>query len=122
VSGREVTLLVVDDHDGLRNATATLFAGAGFAVIGAAATGAEAVRLAKELHPDVVLLDVRLPDASGFDVARDLAALDTAPQIVLMSSLGAADVSGRVDAEIVRGFIPKSDLTPSAVRRLLDPR
>ena len=61
--------LVVDDHDMLRQALAELLAQAGFDVVGEAGDGADAVAVAKRLHPDVVLMDLRMPVLSGLDAA-----------------------------------------------------
>jgi DNA-binding NarL/FixJ family response regulator len=62
-------LLVVDDHDMLRGALVELLLQAGFDVVGEAADGADAVALAKQLDPDVVLMDLRMPVLSGLDAA-----------------------------------------------------
>jgi DNA-binding NarL/FixJ family response regulator len=83
---RRPRLLVVDDHDMLRQALAELLVQAGFDVVGEAGDGADAVAVAKRLHPDVVLMDLRMPVLSGLDAApliRD-ACPDT--QVVLLSA------------------------------------
>jgi DNA-binding NarL/FixJ family response regulator len=68
-----VNVMIVDDHElvlaGLR---ATLQAEPDIAIVAEARTAAEAVRMAQELKPDVVLMDVRLPDASGIDATREI--------------------------------------------------
>ena len=89
----------------------------GFDVIGEAEDGAAGLELARRLDPDLVLLDVALPDTSGFDVADALEA--ERPQVVLVSSRDRADVGPRLRATPTRGFIPKDELSPDAVRALL---
>ena len=67
------TVLIVDDHPSFRATARRLLQAEGFEVVGEAENGAEALRKAGELHPEVVLLDVQLPDLNGFEVAtRDL--------------------------------------------------
>jgi DNA-binding NarL/FixJ family response regulator len=79
-------LLVVDDHDMLREALVELLAQAGFDVVGDAADGADAVALAKQLHPDVVLMDLRMPVLSGLDAVPLIKEACPATQVVLLSA------------------------------------
>lgn len=116
-------LVIVDDNDGFRRASAALFNGDGFTVVGTAATGEQALEVTRTDNPEAVLLDIRLPDVSGFDIARQLRDAASPPQVILVSSLSRDDVEGRLDGLDVLGFIPKSALTPEAVRALLrEPR
>jgi CheY-like chemotaxis protein len=87
------TVLVVDDHPTFRRFARRLVRAAGFAVIGEAADGASAVAAARELRPDVVLLDVLLPDMTGFEVVERLAADPAGPRVVLTSSRSASDTA-----------------------------
>lgn len=114
------TVLVVDDHAAFLDAACTLLAAEGFDVVGRAATGAAAVALAALLHPAVVLLDVRLPDISGFEAAARLDLLVPPPQVVLVSSLSVAEVRPRLAASTAIAFLPKSELSGSALRQLLE--
>ena len=79
-------LLVVDDHDMLRQALVELLTQAGFEVAGQAADGADAVALAKQLEPDVVLMDLRMPVLGGLDATRLIK--DACPdiQVVLLTA------------------------------------
>ena len=90
---------------------------AGYDVIGEAADGAAAIEATRSLSPDVVLLDVQLPDPTGFAVARALA--DQRAVIVLISSRAAADYGTRIAESGVRGFISKLDLSGSALHGVL---
>jgi DNA-binding NarL/FixJ family response regulator len=79
-------LLVVDDHDMLREALVELLRQAGFEVVGEAADGADAVALAKELEPDVVLMDLRMPVLGGLDATRLIKHATPATQVVLLTA------------------------------------
>jgi len=114
------TVLIVDDHPSFRRTARALLQAEGFAVVGEAADGAEAVAKARELHPDVVVLDVQLPDTDGFEVAAQLQANGGSPAVVLVSSRDATDYGDLIPASGVRGFVPKAELTGAAVRALLE--
>ena len=113
------TALIVDDHQAFRSFARLLLESEGFDVIGEAADGASAVSSAQSLRPQVVLLDVQLPDAWGFDVARELLARDPATCVVLVSSRDAADYGDQVEASGALGFVPKAELSGSALHELL---
>ena len=68
------TILIVDDHAGFRHQARALLEADGFVVIGEADDGATGLAAARALRPDLVLLDIGLPDIEGFEVARELAA------------------------------------------------
>jgi CheY-like chemotaxis protein len=81
--------------------------------------GASALAAARRLRPDVVLLDVLLPDTTGFEIAEQLSGDPEAPMVVLTSSRELADLGGSVERSRARGFIAKKDLTASAVTALV---
>jgi DNA-binding NarL/FixJ family response regulator len=105
------TVLIVDDHRDFRARARRLLEGAGFAIVGEASDGASALTAVAELQPDAVLLDVQLPDASGFEISEALALAPGAPAVVLVSSRDAADYGRKVDRCGARGFIPKAELS-----------
>jgi len=112
------TLLIVDDHAAFRSLARRLLAAGGFEVVGEAADGHAALDAARELRPDVVLLDVQLPDLDGFEVAVRLGAAEAAPAVVLTSSRDRSDYGARVERCGARGFIPKVELSGAALRAL----
>jgi DNA-binding NarL/FixJ family response regulator len=113
------TVLIVDDHPSFRATARALLEAEGFTVVGEAADGAEALAKTRELGPDVVLLDVQLPDIDGFEVTRRLYANGASPAIVLVSSRDAADYGELIGGSGARGFVPKGELTGAALRALL---
>ena len=102
-------VLVVDDHPAFRAAAAALLAADGFDVVAEASTAAEAVHLARTLELDLVLLDVRLPDRDGIEVAAELAGLPHPPPVVLVSSRPARDLGQRLQRAPVLGFLAKAE-------------
>ena len=113
------TLLIVDDHAGFRTFARALLEAAGFVVVGEAASGEAALQAARELQPEVVLLDVVLPGLDGFAVCAELAAENPAPAVVLTSSRDASTYRRRLQHSRARGFISKGDLTGAAVAALV---
>ena len=110
-------VLIVDDHPSFRGSVTALLVSEGYDVIGEAVTGAEAVRLAKELQPDLVVLDVQLPDLNGFEVTALLCELDEPPDVVLTSSRD--DYAAAVVGTGARGFLPKDSLSGKTLDALL---
>ena len=113
-------ILIVDDHPSFRGMARALLESEGFDVVGEAADGAAAIEAARELHPDVVLLDVQLPDIDGFEVAAALTRNGSSPAIVMTSSRDACDFGSLVEKSGARGFIPKAELSAEAVAALLE--
>jgi DNA-binding NarL/FixJ family response regulator len=117
--GVAARVLIVDDHAPFRSLARRLLVAGGFQVVGEAADGADALSAARDLAPDVVLLDVQLPDIDGFTVAERLAARRGAPIVVLVSSRARLDYGSRVDASRARGFIAKAELSGEALLRVI---
>jgi len=115
----ETTVLVVDDHEGFRASVRKLLEAEGFAVIGEAADAATGIAAARALRPEVVLLDVCLPDLDGVKASTRIAALNGSSAIVLTSSYDVADLAGALAGSPARGFIPKSKLSGEALRELV---
>jgi DNA-binding NarL/FixJ family response regulator len=113
------TVLIVDDHPSFRASARYMLEADGYEVVGEATDGTSAINAARELRPDVVLLDIRLPDVDGFRVAEQLAANGAAPAIVLTSSRDRSDFGSEIDAGPAHGFIPKSELSAEAITFLI---
>jgi DNA-binding NarL/FixJ family response regulator len=114
-----VRVLTVDDHATFRDAARALVAATmGFEIVGEATTGEEGVAAAFRLHPDVVLLDVRLPDIDGYEAARRIAPHMPAVVICLLSTADEAlqgDPTERCGATV---YIRKQDLRPGLLEEL----
>ncbi len=91
----------------------------GFHVVGEARDGATAMRAAEKLRPEFVLLDVQLPDAQGFDVAREILDRGLTRYVVLVSSRDESDYGDRISNSGAVGFIPKAELSGDQLRALL---
>ncbi len=115
----ERTVLIVDDHPSFRATARLLLEADGWTVVGEARDGLSGVEEAARLRPDLVLLDVNLPDIDGFDVAARITAEDEAPAVVLVSSRDARDFGPMVNRSGARGFVSKADLTGEALRELV---
>ena len=113
------TVLIVDDHAAFRASARALLEADGFVVVGEAADDREALDQARALRPDIVLLDIQLPDADGFTVAARLAAQGSRAAVVLISSHDAATYGPRLTAARARGFIAKRHLSGAALTALL---
>jgi DNA-binding NarL/FixJ family response regulator len=113
------SVLVVDDHAPFRRFARALLTADGYTVVGEAADGAAALELAPRVQPDVVLVDVHLPDMDGFALAERLAALPSPPQVVLVSSRDVTAFRGRLGTTPARGFIAKAELSGPALTALV---
>jgi len=119
-------VLLVDDHAGFRATARRLLESEGWTVVGEAADGVSALASAARLRPDLVLLDIGLPDLDGFAVAERLAGAGTAgtpeagaPDVVLISSRDRAAYADRIASSAAVGYIAKDDLDGEALRALL---
>ncbi len=117
-SGMRPTALIVDDHAAFRASAKTLLQDEGFQVVGEAGDGRSGLELARALDPDLVLLDVALPDLSGFDVAERLAGGHS--KVVLISSRRSDDFGARFRQAPVLGFISKDELSGATLVQLLE--
>jgi DNA-binding NarL/FixJ family response regulator len=114
------TILIIDDDARFRTQACDVLAADGFVVIGEAADGASGLKAAQSLRPDFVLLDIGLPDAEGFEVARALALSRPPPLVVLTSSRDARAYGRRLSNGLFLGFIPKERISGAAIRALVD--
>ena len=109
----QIRCLIVDDSQYFLDGARLLLEREGVAVVGVATTSAEALLLEEELRPDVVLVDIRLGDESGFDLARRLSST-----VILVSTHAQNEYSGEIAESPAAGFIPKAQLSAGAILRL----
>ncbi len=109
----------MDDHPSFRATARALLEAEGYEVVGEAENGVQALQKAKELEPDLVLLDVQLPDFDGFQVAAQLTVGGGGPAVVLTSSRDAADFGPLITQSGARGFVPKAELSGGALATLI---
>lgn len=115
-------VLIVDDHESFRRLASRVLLASGFSVVGEAVDAASALRETAALLPDIVLLDVMLPDRSGFEVARELAIGPHPPRVVLTSSRNRSDFGAGFEWPGGCDFVPKHELSGASLRGLLGER
>ena len=111
------SVLIVDDHARFRRSARRLLELEGYEVVGEAGDGSAAIAAAAELRPDVVLLDVNLPDLSGFEVSERLRG--TGPRVILTSDRDPSEIAPFCEGAGASGFVPKGSLSGAALARLL---
>jgi DNA-binding NarL/FixJ family response regulator len=112
------TVLIVDDHAGFRRAARSLLEADGYDIAGESATGGEALEAVPRLRPNVVLLDIGLPDLDGIEVSTRLMTQDPSRAIVLTSTRDATECAPLAKSCGARGFISKSELSGAAIAQL----
>ncbi len=113
------TVLVVDDHSGFRACARRMLEREGYDVVAEAEDGKSALARAREVRPELALVDVYLPDIDGCEVATRLGELDGGPAVVLISSRARSEVDPLVPQCGARGFLPKDQLSREAIEGLL---
>lgn len=108
------TVLIVDDNARFRREVRALLESEGFVVVGEAGDGVSGLEAARALTPQVVLLDIGLPDMDGFTVARDLS--EAPVRVILTSSREAGTYGRRIETSAALGFIAKDELTGDRIR------
>jgi len=110
-------ILIVDDHPSFRATAKIMLLADGFEVVGEAEDGRAALEAVERLRPDLVLLDVQLPDMDGFTVVNELCRRDSyRPMIVLTSSHDESDFGPIVARCGAAAFVPKGELSGAALR------
>ena len=113
------TVLIVDDSSGFRRSARLLLEDDGFEIVGEAEDAAAALDQVERLRPALVLLDVKLADDDGFDVAEAIARAPDPPAVVMVSTRDVAGYAGRLAGSPARGFIAKADLSGPRLAALL---
>jgi DNA-binding NarL/FixJ family response regulator len=113
--------LLVDDSQAFQQAARVLLEREGLTVVGVASTIAGALRQARALRPDLILVDIGLGDESGFDLARLLAQdpQAAAADVILISTAAEADYRDLIEDSPAAGFLAKSDLSARAISQIL---
>jgi DNA-binding NarL/FixJ family response regulator len=109
--------LLVDDNEAFLAAATVLLEREGMCVVGTASNTEDALRRARELRPDVAVVDISLGEESGLELARRLAA--GGPPVILISTHAEADYEDLIRQTPAAGFVPKSELSSRAIERLL---
>jgi DNA-binding NarL/FixJ family response regulator len=109
----QIRCLIVDDNRPFLDAVRLLLEREGMAVVGVATTSAEALRLEEKLRPNVVLVDIRLGDESGFILARRLSGT-----VILISTHAQIEFAEKIAESPAAGFISKAQLSASAILRM----
>ena len=116
-----VRVLIVDDQESYRSAARLVVElAAGFAVAGEAPTGEEAVRMAAELAPDLVLMDVNLPGIDGLEATRRIVAADSGVRVLVLSTYEAADYARLAQDAGAIAFVSKAEFGPESLRTAWD--
>ena len=113
-----VSILIVDDHPSFRSFARDLLESEGFDVIGESEDGRSGLRAALASRPDVVLMDVQLPDISGFEATRRILA-ELATAVVLVSTRDQSDYGDDIESSGAAGFVPKAELSGARIRQLV---
>jgi DNA-binding NarL/FixJ family response regulator len=112
------TILIVDDNAAFRRLARAVLEADGLTVVGEAIDGSSGLEAARRLRPDLVLLDIGLPDMEGFEVAVALADDGPPPLVVLTSSRDASEYGPRLARSRTLGFVPKDELSGAAIEAL----
>jgi DNA-binding NarL/FixJ family response regulator len=113
------SILIVDDDERFRGIARRLLETEGFEVVGEAGDGEAALEAARDLEPDVVLLDIQLPDTDGLEVAERLTA-EGGPAVVLTSTRDESDFGPELKDSGARGFVPKGELSAERIISLCE--
>jgi DNA-binding NarL/FixJ family response regulator len=115
----QLRCVIVDDDVTFLDAARASLERDGLTVAGVASSSAEAVQIARELRPDVVLIDIRLGEESGLDLARWLARDEQSAALIMISTHSREDYADLIAESPALGFLPKVELSAAAIRHLL---
>ncbi|AKS09900.1 response regulator transcription factor [Pseudomonas trivialis] len=110
--------LIVDDHPVVRLAVGMLLEKEGIEVVGEAANGLDAVRMSKDLAPDIIILDIGIPQLSGLEVISRLRTCASPPKILVLTSQAPSVFSARCQQAGASGYIYKADDLRGLIRAI----
>jgi len=113
------TILIVDDSAAFRLQARAVLEADGLTVVGEAVDGSSGLEAVRRIKPDLVLLDIGLPDMDGFQVAQALADDGSQSAVVLTSSRDASEYGPRLTQGRTLGFVRKDELSGAAIQGLL---
>jgi DNA-binding NarL/FixJ family response regulator len=117
------SVIVVDDQPPFRLAArAVLRRTAGFELVGEAGNGLEAITLAEDVHPDLVLMDINMPEMGGIEATRQIMAELPETVVILCSTYGVSDLPPEAATSGARAYVHKEQLDAATIRRLWDER
>ena len=111
--------VLVDDNRGFLDAAANFLDRHGITVVGVASTIADALNCIEQLRPDVAVVDINLGDECGFDLVEQIADGPASPPAILTSTHAEHEFADMIAVSPAIGFVPKGELSPEAIRRLL---
>jgi two-component system, NarL family, invasion response regulator UvrY len=112
-----VRVLVVDDQAPFRGAAKRVVGmTSGFEVVGEAITGEQAVEMAAELRPDLILMDINLPGINGIEATRRITAAHPYAVVMLLSTYQAGDLPSDADSSGAVQYVHKEEFGPAVVR------
>jgi DNA-binding NarL/FixJ family response regulator len=114
-----IRCLIVDDNEDFLASAALLLRSQGIEVLACASSGAEALKLAEDLRPDVALVDVELGEEDGVELTRELARRAPSTRVVLISVHERDDLADLIRDSVAVGFLPKRALGASAIEGVL---
>jgi two-component system, NarL family, invasion response regulator UvrY len=119
----EVPVLIVDDQAPFRSVARTVVGLApGFSVVAEAETGEQALELAGQHHPGLVLMDINLPGINGIEATRQIVATDAAPTVILLSTYTQDDLPADARSCGAAAYVHKEDMSPALLRQIWDER
>jgi pilus assembly protein CpaE len=118
-----LSVIVVDDQAPFRLAArAVLKRTKGFELVGEAGNGIEAITLAEDVHPDLVLMDINMPEMGGIEATRKIMAELPDTVVILCSTYGVSDLPAEAATSGARAYVHKEQLDATTIRRLWDER
>jgi len=118
-----LSVIVVDDQAPFRLAArAVLRRTEGFELVGEAGNGIEAITLAEDVHPDLVLMDINMPEMGGIEATRKIMAELPDTVVILCSTYGVSDLPAEAATSGARAYVHKEQLDAKTIRRLWDER